>query len=83
MFCHFFLREFPQKMLRNVLTCLTHLEVSLEFPDTLKLTGGLHRGVFTIFSHFWFNYFYAVSKNLKNQDLKNQLKINQHVDFDT
>ena len=78
-----FLREFPQKMLWNVLTHLTHLEVSLEFPDTLKSTGGLYRGVSTIFSHFWLNYFYAVGKNLKNQDLKNWLKINQHVDFDT
>ena len=38
----FILREFPQKMLRNVLTRLTHLEVSLEFPDTLKMTGGLY-----------------------------------------
>ena len=38
----FFLREFPQKMLRNVLSCLTHLEVSLEFPDTLKSTWGLY-----------------------------------------
>ena len=59
------------------------LEVSLDFPDTLKSTGGLYWGVSTIFSHFWLNYFYAVGKNLKNQDLKNQLKINQHVDFDT
>ena len=38
----FFLGEFPQKMLRNVLSHLTHLEVSLEFPDTLKSTGGLY-----------------------------------------
>ena len=37
-----FLREFPQKMLPNVLSHLTHLEVLLEFPDTLKSTGGLY-----------------------------------------
>ena len=55
----FFAREFPQKMLRNILSCFTQLEVSLEFPDTLKLPGGLYRGVSTIFSHFWWNYFYA------------------------
>ena len=68
-----FLRKFPQKMLRNVLSHLTHLEVSLEFPDTLKSTRGLYRGVSTIFSHFWLNYFYAVGKNLNNQDLKNSI----------
>ena len=68
-----FLREFPQKMLRNVLSHLTHLEVSLEFPDTLKSTGGLYWGVSTIFSHFWLNYFYAVGKKLKNQDLRNSI----------
>ena len=78
-----FLREFPQKMLRNVLSRLTHLEVSLEFPDTLKSTGGLYWGFSTIFSHFWLNYFYAVGENLKIKDLKNWQKINQHVDFDT
>ena len=37
-----FLHEFPQKMLRNSLNRLTHIEVSLEFPDTLKLTGGFY-----------------------------------------
>ena len=49
------------------------LEVSLDFPDTLKLTGGLYWGVSTIFSHFWLNYFYAVGENLKNQHLKNSI----------
>ena len=49
------------------------LEVSLDFPDTLKSTGELYWGVSTIYSHFWLNYFYAVGKNLKNQDLKNSI----------
>ena len=47
--------------------------MSDDFPDTLKSTGGLYWGVSTIFSHFWLNYFYAVGKNLKNQDLKNSI----------
>ena len=55
----------------------------MEFPDTLKLTGGLYWGVSTILSHFWLNYFYAMGENLKIKDLKNWQKINQHVDFDT
>ena len=55
------------------------LEVSLDFPDTLKSTGGLYWGVSTIFSHFWLNYFYAVGKNLKHQNLKNWPKINMLV----
>ena len=67
----FFLLEFPQKMLRDIRSRLTNLEVSYDFPDTLKSTGGLYWGVSTIFSHFWLNYFYAMGKNLKNQDLKN------------
>ena len=46
------------------------LEVSDDFPDTLKSTGGLYWGVSTIFSHFWLNYFYAVGKNLKIQFLR-------------
>ena len=65
--------EFPQKMLRDIWSSLTNLEVSYDFPDTLKSTGGLYWGVSTIFSHFWLNYFYAVGKNLKNQHLKNSI----------
>ena len=65
----FFLREFPQKMLQDIWSRLTHLEVSLEFPDTLKSTRGLYWGVSTIFSHFWLNYFYAMGENLKKQNL--------------
>ena len=75
----FFCANFLKKMLRNVLSRLTHLEVSLEFPDTLKSTGGLYWGVSTIFSHIWLNYFYAVAKNLKHQNLKNRPKINMLV----
>ena len=78
-----FLGEFPQKMLQDIWSSLTNLEVSYDFPDTLKSTGGLYWGVSTIFSHFWLNYFYAVGENLKIKDLKNWQKINQHVDFDT
>ena len=57
-------------MLPNVLSRLTHLEVLLEFPDTLKSTGGLYWEISTIYSHFWLNYFYAVGKKLK---IKNTL----------
>ena len=87
---HFWLNYFyamgknPEKSGSQKSTCLFwDLEVSLEFPDTLKSTGGLHWGVSTIFSHFWLNYFYAMGENLKIKDLKNWQKINQHVDFDT
>ena len=66
----FFLLEFPQKMLRDIWSRLTNLEVSYDFPDTLKSTGGLYWGVSTIFSHFWLNYFYAVGKNAKIQFLR-------------
>ena len=38
----FFLLEFPQKMLRDIRSRLTNLEVSYDFPDTLKSTGGLY-----------------------------------------
>ena len=75
----FFLLEFPQKMLRDIRSRLTNLEVSYDFPDTLKSTGGLYWGVSTIFSHFWLNYFYAVGENLKHQNLKNRPKINMLV----
>ena len=38
----FFLGEFPQKMVRDIWSSLTNLEVSYDFPDTLKSTGGLY-----------------------------------------
>ena len=62
------------------LTCwFSYLEVLMEFPCTLISNRGLYWGVSTIFSHFWLNYFYTVGENLKNQDLKNWLKINMLI----